>query len=230
MAALGQLVAGVAHEVNNPLAFLKSNIELIKKNLQKIKEDDGEKSYNPKLLKQFKKQVDTSITGINRIATIIRTLKRFSKPDTDGWSISDINQGLKDTLVLVYNQLKHRIEVIEDYGKLPAIECNIGQLNQVFMNLILNSSQAMAKGKIWIKSWNDDKNIFIEIRDNGRGIPKDKINKIFDPFFTTKDMGTGLGLSICYRIIQDHGGEILVDSKEGKGTKITIKLPMEVRD
>lgn len=230
MAALGQLVAGVAHEVNNPLAFLKSNMELIKKNLMKIKEGSEEKIYNLELLEQFKKQVDTSITGINRIATIIKTLKRFSRPDTGGWSLSDINQGLRDTLVMVHNQLKHRIKVIEDYGKLPNIKCNIGQLNQVFMNLILNSSQAMDKGKIWIKSWSGNRNIFIEIRDNGEGIPNDKINNIFDPFFTTKDMGTGLGLSICYRIVQDHNGDILVKSKEGKGTKITIKLPMEVRD
>ena len=226
MAALGQLVAGVAHEVNNPLGYLKANTELIKKELLKSIKYYDEKKLDLGNLKKFVKQINTNINGINRIATIIRTLKRFSRPDTGGMAFADINLGLQDTLVIMYNQLKHRIELVEEFGKLPVIKCNIGQLNQVFMNILLNASQAMDKGTIWVKTWCSENHIFVEIRDNGEGIPEDNLNKIFDPFFTTKDVGTGLGLSISYRIVQDHGGDISLETKVGEGTKMIIKLPV----
>ena len=117
---------------------------------------------------------------------------------------ADINQGLQDTLLILQNQLKHKIKIHEDYGNLPKILCNITQLNQVFMNLILNSSQAMDWGDIWIKTWNDEDFVFLMIKDNGKGIQKEILNRIFEPFFTTKDIGSGLGLSLSGQIIKQH--------------------------
>lgn len=226
MASIGQMIAGVAHEVNNPLGYINSNIGIIEERIKSLQEMCKEKEILEEL-NSINELLDTNIKGINRITTITKSLKRFAMPDKGEISPADINQGIKDTLLILNNQLKHRIEVHEDYGKLPEIKCNIGQLNQVFMNLILNSSQAMDKGEIWIKTWFENNNIFIEIKDNGFGIPEDKINKIFDPFFTTKNEGTGLGLSLCYRIIKDYRGDIKLKSKQGKGTQISINLPME---
>ena len=230
MVSLGQLVAGVAHEINNPLASLRANSELIRDYILKLKNYIKKVPENQVTFEQLEKMINTNLNGIERIATITKTLKRFSRPDTEGKTFANINQGLKDTLVVVSNQLKHRIEVIEEYGKLPKIKCNIIQLNQVFMNLILNASQAMKDGTIWIRTWSIDGNIYIEIKDNGKGIQNEIINKIFDPFFTTKDMGTGLGLSISYSIIREHKGDISVESQVGRGTKMTIRLPLEVED
>ena len=172
--------------------------------------------------------MNTNIDGIDRIATITRTLKRFAKSDSEGMVKADVNEGFRDTLVIVHNQLKHRVEVHEDYGKIPRTVCNLGQLNQVFMNMVLNSSQAMDAGDIWIKTWNDEQNIYIEIKDNGSGIPEDKLQRIFDPFFTTRHDGTGFGLSISYRIMKDHNGDVQVKSEVGKGTTMKIVLPIEV--
>lgn len=229
MASIGLLVAGVSHEINNPLAYIELNTSCIKEDLLELKERCKEKDKETKeILERIGKLIDVDIEGINRIATITKTLKRFAKPDEEGKVLTDINQGIKDTLVIVHNQLKHRVNVHEDYGDISNIKCNIGQLNQVFMNLIINASDAMDKGDIWIKTWIDDKNIYVEIKDNGQGIPSDKLNKIFDPFYTTKKHGTGLGLSISYRIIQEHDGKINVESKVGEGTKFTVILPKEV--
>ena len=168
-----------------------------------------------------------NIKGINRIAKITKTLKRFARRDVEGRTFADVNLGIKDTIVMVYNQIKEKVNLHEDYGARTKIPCNIGQLNQVFMNLLINAAEAIEKGDIWIKTWEEDKNIYIEFRDNGSGIPQDRINNIFEPFHTTKDDGTGLGLSISYRIIKDHNGEITVESDVGKGTTMRIRLPME---
>jgi PAS domain S-box-containing protein len=225
MAALGQLVAGVAHEINNPLTYIKTNTEILLEDLTKLYNQSNSESQT--VIEDLKNLIDINIKGIDRIAIITRTLKRFAKPDNHGKSVSNINQGIKDTLVLVNNHLKHRIEVREDFGDVPDIYCNIGQINQVFMNMIMNSSQAMEKGDIWIKTWGNGNDVFIEIRDNGKGIPPEELNRIFDPFFTTKPEGTGLGLSLCYRIIHSHGGDIKVDTKENEGTSMVIRLPIE---
>jgi signal transduction histidine kinase len=147
------------------------------------------------------------------------------KPGSEDKSFGDVNQGIKDTLLIVGNRLKHRIEIHEEYGEIPNVLCNIEQLNQVFMNVILNSSEAMESGNIHIKTWVADGNINIEFQDDGKGISQEDINKIFDPFFTTKKDGTGLGLSLSYRIIQDHNGTIKVESEENKGTTVKIELP-----
>ena len=226
MSAIGQLVAGVAHEINNPLSYLKTNSKFLKEDLINLKEGCQRNDIDLEIFIEIEEIIDTNIGGINRIATITKALKRFARPDTEGKAFANINDGIKDTLVMVHNNLKHRIKVNENYGDIPLIRCNIGQLNQVFMNIIMNASQAIDTGEIWIRTWGDDQDIYVEIKDNGEGIPEDIMGKIFDPFFTTKESGTGLGLSISYRITKDHDGCIVAKSIVEKGTTMTVVLPI----
>ena len=228
MSSLGQLVAGVAHEINNPMAYLKTNTEFLEDDLRDLEKICGEKGQP--IFEEMRELISSNMEGIGRVTTITKTLKRFARPDDKGKTISDINEGLKDTLVIVHNRLKHRIDVHEDYGEIPKVACNVGQLNQVFMNLIMNSSQAMEEGDIWLKTWSDEENVYVQVRDNGKGIPENKLREVFNPFFTTKADGTGLGLSLSYRIIQAHGGDIIAESEIDKGTRMTVKIPREVRE
>jgi len=225
MASMGQLIAGVAHEINNPLAYIKCNTQILKEDLPKLKGHLKKTKRDVALYQQFENLISTNMDGVDRIATITKTLKRFSKPQEETPEFANINQGIRDTLLIVGNQLKHRIKVNTNYADLPLTNCIIGQLNQVFMNMILNASQAMETGCINIKTYMKNETISIEIQDNGHGIPKEIVNKVFDPFFSTKPKGSGLGLSICYKIIKDHNGDINVASTVGKGTKFTIKIP-----
>lgn len=224
MASIGLLVAGVAHEINNPLAYIKSNTELMKEMSQFL----GTERWDAGMRDELVRLIQVNTEGLARIASITATLKRFARPDSGEWGMGDVNQGLKDTLMLMNNKFKYRIKVEEDYGKVPMMKCNIGQLNQVFMNLLLNASEAMDTGTIWIRTWAEKNSVYISIRDSGSGMPHELQTKIFDPFFTTKAKGTGLGLSISYKIIKTHKGDITVDSEVGHGTTMTIRLPLEV--
>jgi PAS domain S-box-containing protein len=231
MASIGLLVAGVAHEVNNPLAFIKSNSEDMQEDIENVLEKVSKKGdVDTELLDEVDALIETNLKGIDRIAEITKTLKRFARPETTEMVPSDINQGIQDTLVMVHNKIKYRVEVLGDYGEVPAVMGHIGQLNQVFMNIILNASQAMDKGNVWVRTWHKDGNVMVEIRDDGKGIPEKDLGRIFDPFFTTKEGGTGLGLSACYRIVQEHNGSIDVRSTVGKGTAFTITLPVGGRN
>ena len=226
MGSLGQLVSGVAHEINNPLAFIKSNTEFLKDLVSDLTEDFKQKNLSLEPLEEIYDLLKINIVGINRITSITTTLKRFAKPGEEGKSLANLNQGIKDTLLIVGNKLKHRVKVHENYADLPKVMCNIKQLNQVFMNIIINASEAMDQGNLFIKTWKQGEKIFIEFMDDGKGIPEDELTKIFDPFFTTKETGTGLGLSLSYRIIQDHNGNMKVESEVGQGTKFIIEIPM----
>ena len=223
MASIGLLVAGVAHEINNPLSYIKSNTELLKEMSQLL----GTEKWDAGMRDELVRLIQVNTEGITRIANITTTLKRFARPDSGEWGMGDVNQGLKDTLMLMNNKLKYRVKVEEDYGKVPMVKCNIGQLNQVFMNLLLNASEAMDTGTIWIRTWAEKNSVFVSIRDSGSGMPQELQAKIFDPFFTTKTKGTGLGLSISYKIVKIHKGDITVNSEIGKGTTMTIRLPLE---
>lgn len=225
MASLGQIVAGVAHEINNPLGFVNSNTEIIKEYIQMLKNIcKGKKARE--IFKDINKLLHTNLKGMYRIAKTTKSLERFAIPYRGEKVPADINQGLKNTLLILSNQFKHRIKVTENYGNIPKIVCSIGQLNQAFTNIILNASEAMNKGNIWIKTSKVKNIILIEMTDDGIGIAEDLIHKIFDPFFSTKEGYKGLGLSLSYRIIQAHKGDIRIGSEVGVGTKVTISLPM----
>lgn len=255
MASIGQLAAGVAHEINNPVGFIKSNFSSLKhyanelneaiskfSNIiegfesdgatQKIKEINEEHDIEF-VTEDITNLLEESFDGISRIEEIVKSLKHFSRSDTNQWEEADINAGIESTLKVVAHELKYLAEIEKNYSDLPLVQCLPMQINQVVMNLLVNSAQAMdakqKEGKVTISTENDDSRINIKIQDNGKGMDAKVMSKIFDPFFTTKDVGkgTGLGLSLSYSIIQKHKGNISVDSELGAGTTFTITLPVK---
>lgn len=229
MASLGQLTAGIAHEINTPLGAINSNTDMIDMFLKGLEdvEDPGAKTSD--LLKKIKRSNETNILAIKRIMEIVRTLKNFSRLDEADFQEADLHQGIESVLLLAQHHLKHNITVNREYGELPRIECYPNQLNQVFMNLVVNAAQSIeGKGEISIRTGTRGDNVFVEIEDTGNGIPPENINRVFDPGFTTKGVGvgTGLGLSICYNIIKKHRGIIQVESHEGKGSLFRLLLPV----
>jgi signal transduction histidine kinase len=253
MASLGQLTAGIAHEINNPINFVSSSVKPLKRDiddiiklLNKFEEVNIESNLSDKLheIKTLKKQLDidyvkeeinTLINGIDegatRTAEIVKGLRNFSRLDERDLKLADLNEGINSTLALLKNGLKGRINIIKEFGNLPMVECYPGKLNQVFMNILNNAIQATTEkddqGIITVTTIDEQNNVVIKIKDNGTGIPDSVKNKIFEPFFTTKDVGkgVGLGLSIVYNIIEAHQGQIKVESQEGKGTEFVIILP-----
>lgn len=231
MAVIGQLVAGVAHEINTPLASIKSNNDLEKMLMSRL---DPE---NPELVKKFSNSL-TNMNNINsmaldRIMGIVKSLKNFARLDEADLKEVDLHEGLDSTLAIVQSQLSNKkIEILKDYSNIPLVACFPQQLNQVFLNIIVNASQAIpdSGGTITITTYHRDKFVFVSIQDSGEGIKPENIAKIFDPGFTTKGsgVGTGLGLSICFRIISKHNGKIHVNSELGIGTEFIIELPLSV--
>ena len=220
MASLGLLVAGVAHEINTPVASIKSNNTLIGKIVQKL--DKNELSDT---LEEINK---LDAEAINRINNIVVSLKKFVRLDEAELQEADINSEIDLTLDLIRHETKNKINVIKNYGDIPLVKCYPNMLNQVFTNILINACQAIKEtGTIEITTFVTDSDLVIKIKDDGEGIPEDKINKIFTAGFTTKGVGvgTGLGLAICSKIIEKHGGKITVNSEVGKGTcfNITIK-------
>jgi signal transduction histidine kinase len=174
--------------------------------------------------------IEENREGMDRIKGIVQDLKDFAHPSEDKPSFADINKGLESTLNVVRNEIKYKATVTKDYGDLPQVLCHPQQLNQVFMNLLVNASQAIEKeGDIRIETRADDGYVEIKIGDTGLGIPEENHSRIFDPFFTTKDVGkgTGLGLNVAYNIIQKHKGTIDVESREGEGSVFTIRIPVD---
>ncbi|MEW6600666.1 MAG: ATP-binding protein [Nitrospirota bacterium] len=251
MASIGQLAAGVAHEINNPMGFISSNLGTLMKYVTKLtdfieinttaadfiryKEVSSEISNSRSKLKidyvinDIKELINESLEGADRVKKIVQNLKSFSRVDEAEHKLADINECIESTLNIVWNELKYNATVKKEYGDIPVTECNPQQLNQVFMNLLVNAAQAIEKqGEIIIKTWNGDGTIHVTISDTGSGIPHDKIGKIFEPFYTTKEVGkgTGLGLSISYDIVKKHNGEITVESEAGKGTTFSVNIPV----
>ncbi len=239
LAGIGQLAAGVAHEINNPVGYINSNLNTMGKYLKKVNEfiEGQDKSTSEDLenikemLKDFTDAINESMEGTNRVKQLVSDLKSFSRVDRAEKEHTDINEGINTTLNVVRNEIKYKAEVKKELGEIPELYCMPNQLNQVFMNLLVNSAHAIEKenGLITIKTWADDGNIYISIADDGVGIPEKNIKKLFEPFFTTKDVGkgTGLGLSLSYDIIKKHKGFINVRSEVGVGTEFTITLPLE---
>jgi len=239
MASLGKLVAGIAHEINTPIGAVNSMQDTLFRTLEKLKNTIAtQQSEEQKKLPDFKadfKVIDESKNVINsgtdRVINIVKRLRSFARLDEAELKTVDIHDGLEDTLTLVHHDIKHNIQVKKNFGTIPPIACYPGRLNQVFLNILVNAKQAIeGKGIIDITTYAKRNKVFIEIKDNGIGIEKDQLKKIFDPGFTTKGVGvgTGLGLSICYQIMQDHKGEILVESEKNKGATFTVVLPMDL--
>jgi two-component system NtrC family sensor kinase len=241
MASLGSLVAGIAHEINTPIGAVSSMYDTLSRSLEKL--DEIIKSKFPADFKQlprvksiFKILDDSNQvirSGTERVVDIVRRLKSFARLDEAELKTVDIHEGLEDTLILIHHELKHNIRIIKKFGDIPLITCFPGQLNQVFLNLLINSKQSIKdKGTIRITTFAKNKKVHIVFQDNGIGISKANISKVFDPGFTTKGrgVGAGLGLSICYQIIQDHRGWIKVESEPGKGTTFTIVLPTDLEE
>jgi signal transduction histidine kinase len=249
MASIGQLAAGVAHEINNPVGFVNSNLGTLKryiddllKTISAYEENEGEMSEKTRaVLDELKKQIDLvylredvgnllseSMDGLQRVKHIVQNLKDFSHVGEQKKQLANLEQGLDSTLNVVWNELKYKADIVKEYGGIPEIECIPSQLNQVFMNLLMNAVQAIIEhGKITIRTGQEGDNVWVEIEDTGSGIKPEHLAHIFDPFFTTKPVGsgTGLGLSLSYGIVQKHGGKIEVKSEVGKGTVFRVVLP-----
>jgi len=253
MASIGQLAAGVAHEINNPVGYVSSNMSSLKiymaelfqlfsayQKIEKELPDCDSKSellaLKEKLDLDYLRQdiddlVDESLEGVHRVKKIVQDLKDFSHVDESEWQYADLHKGLNSTLNIVHNELKYKAEVIKEYGDLPKVVCMASQLNQVFMNLLINASHAIeVKGTVFIRTGQQDEDwVWVEIEDTGKGITPENLLHIFEPFFTTKEVGkgTGLGLSLAYGIIEKHHGRIEVESELGVGTCFRIWLPVE---
>jgi len=260
MASIGQLAAGVAHEINNPLGFIISNMETLKEYIVTLlefmraqkaalektstgsPEDEGifeeletlhDSLAMDFLFKDIKELIDESIDGGERMKRIVWNLKSFARVDEQENKMADLNEGIESTLNIVWNELKYKAEVSKNYGDIPEIYCNPGQLNQVFMNLFVNAAQAIEKqGEIVIETREENGSVIVRVSDTGCGIAPDKLSRIFEPFFTTKPVGkgTGLGLSIAYDIVKKHGGEIKAESEVGRGSSFTVSLPVAMID
>ena len=237
MASLGTLVAGVAHEINTPVGAISSMydtqvraVDRLKATLNTISTGDTEEHQKvDELFKIIEDANRVIASGTDRVTNIVRRLKSFARLDEAELQTVDIHEGLEDTLIIVHHELKHKAVVDLNFGDIPPISCYPRQLNQVYLNLLVNAIQAIEdKGTITITTFKKKNHVHIQFKDTGIGIPAKVLNKIFDPGYTTKGVGvgTGLGLSICYQIVKDHHGDILVESKVGKGTAFTIILPM----
>ena len=249
MASLGQLVAGIGHEIKNPLNFIYGNTDFLKSYVLKLKQlialYESEVSLSTagvEKVEALKKEINYSFMledlgtlihnfeeGAERIHSVITDLKTFSRMDSDQFQPVDVREPIDLALNLLHNEYRDRIEIHRDYGAVPRLSCHPGKLSQVFMNLLANACHAIPEeGDIWIRTSRQNGRAIIEIEDNGLGIREEHLGKVFEPFFTTKPVGegTGLGLSISYGIIQQHQGEIGVESEPGKGTKFRVSLPL----
>jgi len=244
LAAVGQLSAGIAHEINNPIGFISSNLGTLKNYMNKITAfiEAGSSTTDENQIKALRKKlkidfilgdiedlINESTEGVNRVKDIVINLKNFSRAGEKETQDANINDCLESTLKIIWNELKYKAEVIKEYGKLPLLRCYPQQLNQVFMNFLVNAAHAIKeKGTIKIQTWSDNDNIYIAVSDNGEGIAPENITRLFDAFFTTKEIGkgTGLGLSIAYDIIKKHNGIIDVKSQLGEGATFTVTLPV----
>jgi signal transduction histidine kinase len=251
MAGLGQMVAGIAHEINNPINFVNGNLTYIDQYIRDlitlIKLYQQHFPILPSEIIDYMEEIDLNFllidlpriiasirTGTDRVIDLVVSLRNFSRLDEAEQKDVDLHEGIDSTLLILSHKLKQGIEVLREYGDLPKVLCYPSQLNQVFMNIISNAADALFETNIKSKqiiiktSLDDSKLICISVKDNGNGIPTEIKDSIFNPFFTTKPVGkgTGLGLSISYQIIEKHRGIIDVISELGKGTEFVIKIPI----
>ena len=232
MKSLGQLVAGVAHELNNPIGFVHANLQLLDEYIKKLIESQGNQGDTERAREAITKLLERSREGTTRVKKIVQDLRTFSRMDHADLQVADLHEEIERTLRLMEPRFKNNIVVETDFGKIPRVRCYPGQLNQVFLNLLMNACDAIERdGTIRIRTRPTPDGVRLEFEDDGPGIPADVQNQIFDPFFTTKPVGagTGLGLSLSHGIIERHGGRISVSSDPEGGTTFVIDLPLEAR-
>jgi len=251
MASVGQLAAGVAHEINNPIGFINSNLGSLKDQVESLlaviaayEKTESVLAAQPELLESVRRAkeqadldylredignlIDESREGVVRVKRIVDNLKDFSRVDLSEWHFANLEQGLESTLNIVWNEIKYKAEVVKEYAGLPEIECIASQINQVFMNLLVNAAFAIEeRGIITLRTGFDADEVWVEVEDTGVGIRPEHLARIFEPFFTTKPIGkgTGLGLSLAYGIVQRHHGRLDVRSELGRGTTFRVSLP-----
>jgi signal transduction histidine kinase len=263
MSSLGILAAGVAHEINNPISFIHGNLSTIRKYSTRLKDllekyqkmeacvselPEGKLIALLDEIRVFKEEkkidfiledmgglAEESLEGTRRVRDIVKELRGFSHADGAEPESVDLNEVLEKTLNIIGSELKHKTEIVKEYGNLPVLTCYPQKISQVFMNVLMNAAQAIEKkGTIkivtrYLKAAEKGDNSMVEVlvSDNGCGIPRDRIQEMFDPFYTTKPVGqgTGLGLSISYDIVNSHSGEMKIESEVNSGTTVTIRLP-----
>ena len=232
MASLGNLVAGIAHEINNPIGVINSASDVVKRCIEKIEaalaqRQEGNAIEKPILL--LKDNNRLILNAGTRIATLVKSLKNFARLDEEEYQEADLREGIESTLTLVEQQVCGRIAIEKRLSELPRVYCSPGQINQVFMSILLNAIQAIdGPGSIEIGAFAKDNRVYIEFRDSGQGIPPERLSRIFDFAFSRKSsrVTMGVGLPASYHIIQKHNGEIRIESEPGKGTVVTIALPL----
>jgi signal transduction histidine kinase len=234
MASLGQLVAGVAHELNNPLTFIVGNVAPLREQLGTIRVLAARHADATALAicDDMTQILDVIASGADRTATIVRDLRTFSRVEEGQVAAADLRDGLRVTINLLRPRWKDRITIHTQLDEMPTVECDAGQVNQVFMNILSNACDAITDtGNVWIRADSDGETVAVAIRDDGGGIPATHLQRIFDPFFTTKPIGsgTGLGLAIAHGIVEKHGGRIAVTSDAGTGTEVVVHLPIRER-
>ncbi len=236
MASLGQLVAGVVHELNNPLNFIYNGINPLNESLTELKKTLGEPSPSGDggiagQIDSMEKLASVIREGARRATLIVRDLRTFCRPDESERKVGDLHQGIESTVNLLAHKIKNRIAVVREYGSVPPFEFYPSQFNQVIMNLLSNAIDAIeGQGTITVATRREGDDVVFSVADTGKGIPPDVLSHIFEPFFTTKQIGKGmgLGLSITYGIVEKHGGRIDVSSEVGKGTTIVVRIPFVV--
>jgi PAS domain S-box-containing protein len=252
LASLGLLAAGVAHEINNPICYISANLNTLERHLadlflllERYQQGGSDRTdsevdrplHSPQqpidpdyLRRDIDELLHETTDGVERVRNIVIDLKELSHPSKDdAWQLADLHKGLNSTLNIVRSELKHKAEVVCQFGELPLVECLPGQLNQVFLNLLVNAAQAIEqRGVIVIRTGQQGEEVWVEISDTGKGISPQHLKCLFEPFFTTKPMGegTGIGLSLSHRIVEKHHGRFEVDSEEGAGSRFRVWLPI----
>jgi two-component system NtrC family sensor kinase len=238
LATLGNLIAGVAHEINTPLGALNSNHDTISRALDKLQViledevvDEDELEDVRRIVKAIDGVTSTNNMAVDRMVTIVDSLRTFGRVDRSELDHADLHEGIESTLAIVAHELKGRVQVVKDYGDLPRVECYPNQVHQVFMNLIVNAAQAIrGPGTLTLRTRREGDRVAIDVADTGVGITAENLEHIFDPGFTTKGkrMGMGMGLLITRQIVDRHGGRISVESEPGVGTTFTVRLPIRL--
>lgn len=232
MASLGNLVAGIAHEINNPIGVINSASDVVKRCIEKIETALAQRQEGNAIEKPILMLKDNNrliLSAGTRIAALVKSLKNFARLDEEEYQEADLREGIESTLTLIEQQVSGRIDIEKRLSELPRVYCSPGQINQVFMSILLNAIQAIdGPGSIEVGAFAKDNRVYVQFRDSGQGIPPERLARIFDFAFSRKSsrVTMGVGLPASYHIIQKHNGEIRIESEPGKGTVVTIALPL----